>query len=100
MFSKYLAHEFTYAYIFHMKKPLNISLDENLISEVKKYAEANEISISSMVEDYFETLLRPKRSLKENVSLVEFVKKMPENQAEFEKDIDWKRDYYFRKGAK
>lgn len=83
-----------------MKKPLNISLNESLISEVKKYAEANDISISSMVEDYFETLLRPKRFLKEKISLVEFVKKMPPNKAEFKKDVDWKRDYYLRKGAK
>lgn len=75
-----------------MKKPLNISFDENLISEVKKYVEANEISVSSMVEVYFETLLQLKCSLQETVTLVEFVKKMPENQAEFENDIDWKRE--------
>ncbi|MFD2203050.1 DUF6364 family protein [Shivajiella indica] len=81
-----------------MKKPLNITVDENLIKAIKQYAENKETSISALVEDYFERLIKTKKELESNVSLLEFVKNLPEAKMKYPEDFDWKEEYFKKKG--
>ena len=43
-----------------MKKRLNITIEENLLDKIKTYAGRNDKSISSLVEEHFESLVKPK----------------------------------------
>lgn len=81
-----------------MKKPLNITVDENLIKAIKQYAEINQTSISSLVEDYFEHLIKPKKRFENNVSFIEFVKDLPDLELKYPEDFDWKGEYFKLKG--
>lgn len=77
-----------------MKKRLNITIEENLLNEVKQYAIEEETSISNLVETHFEEILKPKAEPKDTPSLVEFLKTITKSKTEFHKDFDWKENYY------
>jgi hypothetical protein len=81
-----------------MKKPLNITVDENLIKAIKQYAENNETSISSLVEDYFEHLIKPKKQLENNVSFIEFIRGLPDLELKYPENFDWKGEFFKQKG--
>ena len=55
-----------------MKARLNITIEAPLLKEVKKIAAKKNISVSEMVENYFEIITRPKRKL-----LTEILDKLP-----------------------
>ena len=55
-----------------MKARLNITIEAPLLKEVKNIAAKKNISVSEMVEDYFEIITRPKRKL-----LTEILDKLP-----------------------
>jgi predicted nucleic-acid-binding protein len=77
-----------------MKKRLNTTVKEDLIRKMKKYADLQETSISSLVEEHFEELLRhPSKFLKE-MSLVEFVKTLPKSKVDYPENFDFKKEYY------
>ncbi len=46
-----------------MKARLNITIDESLLQEVKKFAAKRNTSVSEMVENYFKNITKPKRKL-------------------------------------
>ena len=46
-----------------MKARLNITIDESLLQEVKKFAAKRNTSVSEMVENYFRNITKPKRKL-------------------------------------
>ncbi len=79
-----------------MKKRLNITVNEKLIERMKHYAEQHDTSISHLVEDYFESLVKPK--LKKDISLVDFVESLP--KVDLPEDWDWKEEYYKAKAKK
>jgi hypothetical protein len=81
-----------------MKKPLNITVEENLIKAIKQYAEDKETSISALVEDYFEQLIKPIKELESNVSFIDYVKNLPDTEMKYSEDFDWKEEYYKEKG--
>lgn len=83
-----------------MKKRLNITIEENLLDKIKTYAEQNETSISSLVEEHFEALIKPKQKLKNGMSLVEYMKSLPKSKVEYPEDYDWKEEYYKAKAKK
>lgn len=49
---------YRYAYICGMKTRLNITVEQHLLEKVKSYAINQQVSISSLIEDYFEKVIR------------------------------------------
>jgi len=77
-----------------MKKRLNITVREDLVRKMKKYADLRETSISNLVEEHFEELLKHTSTLSKEMSLVEFVKTLPKSKADFPPAFDFKKEYY------
>ena len=76
-----------------MKKRLNITIEENLLDKVKIYAVQNETSVSSLVEEHFEALVKRKPKLKNEMSLVGYMKSLPKSKVEYPECYDWKEEY-------
>lgn len=77
-----------------MKTRLNITIEENILSEVKLYASKQNTSVSELVEDYFTTLTKiPKK--KNIIQLIESLK-----PAAIEKNADLKELFYKEKSGK
>lgn len=73
-----------------MKTRLNLTIDEDLLKKVKAYADRNNESISNLVEEYFETIVKkPKKQ-----SLLDILDKLPKSKIDFPKDFDFKEEYY------
>lgn len=71
-----------------MKTRLNITIENALLSRMKEYAAAKETSMSKIVEDYFNILVKPtiKRS-----NIIEMVEKLQAPQ--IEDNVDLKKAY-------
>lgn len=83
-----------------MKKRLNITIDAELLDKIKRYADKEEKSISSLVEEHFEKLICRKTVLPEGMSLVEYMQSLPKSKIEFPENFDWKEEYYKAKAKK
>ncbi len=83
-----------------MKKKLNITIEENLLEKIKVYAESKERSVSDLVQEHFETLLKPRPTLPNGMTLVEYMKSLPKSKIEFPEGIEWKDEYYRAKAKK
>lgn len=73
-----------------MKNRLNITIDEALIEQAKKFAEKHDVSLSQLIEQYFKALTRP--SQKKNI--LELVEKLPRSKNAVQGNL---KDKYFRK---
>lgn len=60
-----------YAYICAMKTRLNITIEQTLLEKVKVYALRKQISISSLIEDYLETVVRTKSKRRNIIDMVD-----------------------------
>lgn len=49
---------YKYTHIGAMKTRLNITVEQHLLEKVKSYAISQQVSISSLIEDYFEKIIR------------------------------------------
>ncbi len=77
-----------------MKARLNITIEENILSEVKLYATKQNTSVSELVEDYFTTLTKtPKK--KNIIQMIESMK-----PAAFEESADLKELFYKEQSGK
>ncbi|GAB2489815.1 DUF6364 family protein [Algoriphagus taiwanensis] len=83
-----------------MKKKLNITIEENLLEKIKAYAESKDRSVSDLVQEHFETLLKPRPTLPNGMTLVEYMKSLPKSKIEFPEGMDWKDEYYRAKAKK
>jgi hypothetical protein len=83
-----------------MKKKLNITIEEKLLEKIKAYAESKDRSVSDLVQEHFETLLKPRPTLPNGTTLVEYMKSLPKSKVEFPEGIDWKEEYYRAKAKK
>ncbi|WP_144605298.1 DUF6364 family protein [Algoriphagus algorifonticola] len=81
-----------------MKKRLNITIDAELLDKIKRYADKEEKSISSLVEEHFEKLISRKTGLPKGMSLVEYMQSLP--KFDFPEDFDYKEEYYKAKAKK
>ena len=70
-----------------MKARLSLSIDTDILKEVKKLAAKKNMSVSEMVEDYFKVITKPKRKL-----LTEILNELP--KPNLPEDFDWKEEYY------
>lgn len=83
-----------------MKKKLNITIEENLLKKIKAYAESKDRSVSDLVQEHFETLIKPRPTLQNGMNLVEYMKSLPKSKIEFPEGMDWKDEYYRAKAKK
>ena len=58
-----------------MKARLSLSIDTDILKEVKKLSAKKNMSVSEMVEDYFKIITKPKRKL-----LTEILDELPRVQ--------------------
>ncbi len=83
-----------------MKKKLNLTIEENLLEKIKAYAESKDRSVSDLVQEHFETLVKPRPTLPNGMTLVEYMKSLPKSKVEFPEGMDWKDEYYRAKAKK
>jgi hypothetical protein len=77
-----------YAYISDMKTRLNITVEDALLNNAKRYAAKKATSLSQLVELYFKSLTRP--SHKKNV--IQLIDKLPKPKIDLPKDLT--KGYY------
>ncbi|HAZ26657.1 MAG TPA: hypothetical protein DCY95_20530, partial [Algoriphagus sp.] len=73
-------------------------IDAELLDKIKRYADKEEKSISSLVEEHFEKLISRKTGLPEGMSLVEYMQSLP--KFDFPENFDYKEEYYKAKAKK
>jgi hypothetical protein len=74
-----------------MKTKLNLTIEKETLKKVKLYAGEHQVSVSSMVEEYFEKLVKPEQEIK--TSLFEMIDNL-KPKVEFTEDFDFKKEYY------
>ena len=77
-----------------MKSKLNITIDQEVLEQMKRYALQQKMSISEIVENYFRTISNPKRKN----SFVEMIDKLP--SPSIDKNINLRDEYYKVKAKK
>jgi len=77
-----------------MKARLNLTIEQNLLKQIKDYAESRQKSISELVEEYFKSI--PKGSKRAS-----FVDKISQLQRpDIPDNVDFKKEYFEAKGKK
>ena len=77
-----------------MKTHVNLSIEKDLVKQIKAYAEKHQTSVSDLVEAYFFKVVKPKR--KSNIiSLIESLEK-----PDIDDNIDLKKAYYEDQASK
>ena len=74
-----------------MKTKVNLTIEKETLKKIKLYAEEHQVSVSSMVEEYFEQLIKPKKEIETN--LFNLMQKIEPN-IKFPENFDWKKEYY------
>lgn len=83
-----------YTYICIMKAKLNLTIEQDILDQMKQYALRQKTSISEIVEDYFRVITMPKKK----ESFVELVRSL--KKPDIPDDLDLKKEYYEAKGKK
>ena len=65
---------YNYAYIYFMKTRLNLTIEDSLLKNAKRYAEKQHASVSELVEGYFKSITKPAKR-KTIIDLVEELEK-------------------------
>ncbi len=77
-----------------MKTHVNLSIEKDLVKQIKAYAEKKQTSVSDLVEEYFSKVVRPVK--KSNIiSLIEGLEK-----PKIEENIDLKKAFYEQQSSK
>ena len=74
-----------------MDTKLTLKLDKKIIESAKEYAAEQKVSVSSIVESYFKTLIT-KEKKKESVQISDFVKSLSLENGGIPADFDYKKD--------
>ncbi|HMI03077.1 MAG TPA: DUF6364 family protein [Pedobacter sp.] len=77
-----------------MKARLNLTIDEGLLSRIKSYSESKKVSISELVEQYFNSISKPAR----HENIIDMVEKL--NPVKFNVNADLKKDFYEEQAGK
>ena len=73
-----------YAYISGMKNRLNITVDEALVEQARRYADRHSTSLSQLVEQYFKSLIRPTR----RKNIIQLVEELPKPAVKLDGDLE------------
>ena len=76
-----------------MKARLNLTIEQTLLDQVKKFAAQKNTSVSELVEDYFKVLTKPKKQ-----SFVDLLRSLP--KPDISDDRDLIEEYYEAKRKK
>jgi len=79
-----------------MKARLNLTIDERLLVEVKKFAQKNDTNVSELVEHFFKKILKP--SPVKQTTIIDLVEKL--EKPVINPDADLKDLYYKEQGKK
>lgn len=77
-----------YAYFRFMKARLNITIEEDVLTKAKVYAEKKGSSVSQLVEDY----LRAVTEKSKKKSVIDLIESLP--KPDIDPDLDLKKAYY------
>lgn len=80
-----------------MKTKINLTIENETLRKIKLYALEHQVSVSSLVEDYFEKLTIKEQDIK--TSLFEMIDNLKLNMKAPE-DFDYKKEYYETKAKK
>ena len=79
-----------------MKASLNLTIDEHLLVEVKRFAQKNDTNVSEMVEHFFEKILEP--AARRRSTIIDLVEKL--DKPAIKAGTDLKKLYYKEQGKK
>ncbi len=71
-----------------MKTRLNLTIDEQLLTSIKGYAESKNVSISELVENFFKKVIRPAK----RKNIIDLVEKL--DKPEISDSADLKELFY------
>ncbi|MGN6439386.1 MAG: DUF6364 family protein [Agriterribacter sp.] len=75
-----------------MKSRLNITVDEILMEQAKRYAEKHKTSLSKLIENYFKNLIRPTN--KKNV--IDLIESLPKPSSRVTNNKENLKEHYFK----
>ena len=77
-----------------MKTKVNLTIEKDTLKKIKQYAEEHNVSVSSRVEEYFETLVMRTEEIKTDLfNMVEALER-----PDIPDDFDFKKEYHEAKG--
>lgn len=74
-----------------MDTKLTLKLDKKIIESAKEYAAKQKVSVSSIVESYFKTIIS-KEKKEESIQISDFVKSLSLENGGIPADFDYKKD--------
>lgn len=77
-----------------MKARINLTIEEELIQQVKSYAAKHQTSVSDLVEDYFSRIVKPNK----RKNILDLVKELP--KINIDPDLDLKKAFYEENASK
>ncbi|MGN6491901.1 MAG: DUF6364 family protein [Agriterribacter sp.] len=75
-----------------MKSRLNITVDEILMEQAKRYAEKHKTSLSKLIENYFRNLIRPTN--KKNV--IDLIESLPRPSSKVTNNKENLKEHFFK----
>ena len=77
-----------------MKVRINLTIEDHLLSKIKKYAASKKTSVSGLVEEYFEKVATPYK----HKTIIELLDKLEPPNIEVNKDL--KKEFYEERSKK
>ena len=77
-----------------MKTHVNLSIEKELVKQVKAYAEKKQVSVSDLVTEYFTKIVRPVRK----TTVIDLIESL--EQPDFDVNIDLKKAFYEQQADK
>lgn len=77
-----------------MKARINLTIEEDLIQQVKSYAAKRQTSVSELVEEYFDRIVKPNKKK----TIFELLDELP--KPNIDPDLDLKKAFYEEQAGK
>lgn len=77
-----------------MKTRVNLTIEKELIQQVKSYAAKKQTSVSDLVEEYFSRIVRPTK----RKNFLDLVKELP--KPDIDDNLDLKKAFYEEQASK
>lgn len=79
---------------FQMKVRINLTIEDHLLSRVKRYAASKKTSVSGLVEDFFKKVAKPSK----RKTVIELLEKIEAPGIDLKKDL--KKEFYREQAKK
>jgi len=73
---------------------VNLSIEKDLVKQVKAYAQKKQTSVSDLVEEYFNKIVRPIQ----RANIIDMIEEL--EKPDIDQNLDLKRAYYEQQSAK